>query len=59
MVHCQDTGAPAISYLLEGDLTDCLRFTFEEEGGVLRAVTADYDYRYIGPGNQEADQIPP
>lgn len=57
VVHCQDTGAPTISYLLEGDLTDCLRFTFEEEGGVLRAVTADYDYRYIGPDHQETDLV--
>ncbi len=57
VVHCQDTGTPAISYLFEGDLTDCLRFTFEEEDGILRSVTADYDYRYIGPSDQGTDLV--
>ena len=49
---------PNTVYLhLNGDLTQCLRFTFREEGGVLRAVTADYYYRFAGQPSQEVDLV--
>lgn len=56
LVHAQED--PYTFYFhLDGDLTQCLRFTFEEEDGLLRGVTADYLYRCTGKEEGSIDMV--